>query len=195
VHHLEEFHVAVNNTIDVLHGQVSVFQRQTDSFMYQFRLVDILTMAGMLGLSDAYYSNISIFLFMCHCSTSLRFHYYNGLVLPGPAGCRLGDCPLRAFDLAVSCLVGQVVVAFNGPGRASEKKRIAVELSPGQVNIKFIHTAVVNPFAAFTFIGYADALGPHRKLVRGVVAEFEKLNFFSGIFNAGLGVCALCCIF
>ena len=119
VHHLEELHIAVNDAINVLHGQVSVFQRQTDSFMYQFRLVDILTMAGMLCLSNAYYSNISIFLFMCHCSTSLRFHYYYGLMLPGPAGCRLGDCPLRALDLAIACLVGQMVVAFNGPGRAS----------------------------------------------------------------------------
>jgi len=68
VDHFKQFHVAVDDTVDVVHGQAGVVQGLPNRLVDHFGLVHVLPMAGMFRLPHADHRDIAILLSMNHGS-------------------------------------------------------------------------------------------------------------------------------
>jgi hypothetical protein len=71
VDHLEEFHIPVDDAVDVLHRYPGVLQCRASRLMDHLGLVDVLAMARILGLTDPYYTDVPVFLSVGYWFTSL----------------------------------------------------------------------------------------------------------------------------
>ena len=122
VDHLEELHVAVNDAVDVLHGEMPQSFRAactasciisgwfTSSRWLEYFVCPIPMMPTFL------------FFFLCAMYQPPYFSMYDdGLVLPRRPVGAVRERALRALDLPLAGLAAKLEEALDGPGRAAEQ--------------------------------------------------------------------------